>query len=88
MIVDLEEVDIGVELNSVFCGYGPVEGCCEHVNISFDSLKCLEYLDNLNNCQILKKESATCSYFIIINIFGKTPLLTYDLPSRFCKIYL
>lgn len=43
-------MDIGVELNSVCCGYGPVAGHCEHGNIPSGFLKGLEYLDNLNNC--------------------------------------
>jgi len=41
-----------------------VAGCCECGEEPSDSIKCGELLDQLRNCQLLKKDSAPRSYAI------------------------
>jgi hypothetical protein len=36
----------------------PLEGCCKQSDESLGSIKCQTFLDNFNNCQLLKDSAA------------------------------
>jgi hypothetical protein len=42
-------------------GLGLVAGSCEHGNETSGFIKAENFLDNLSECQVLKKDSAACS---------------------------
>jgi hypothetical protein len=42
-----------------------VAGCCEHSNEPMDSIKGGEFVDQLSDYQLLKKDSAPFSYFVM-----------------------
>jgi hypothetical protein len=42
-------------------GQDPMAGSCEHGNVNSGSIKGREFLDQVNDCQILKKESVLWS---------------------------
>jgi len=46
------------ELDTNDTGYGPVAGFCEHGNEPSGSIKSGKFLDQLSDCQLLKKHSA------------------------------
>jgi hypothetical protein len=48
-------------LDSSGTGWGPVVGFCEHGNKPLASMKGGEFLDQLSDCWLLKKDSASWS---------------------------
>jgi hypothetical protein len=47
----------GYELNLSDSGHKKVAGCCEHVTEPLGSIKCREFLDQLSEYYVLKKNS-------------------------------
>jgi hypothetical protein len=56
--MDLREIGWESGLDSSGSGFGPVAGSCEHGNETTGSTKSGKFLDHLNECLLLKKDSA------------------------------
>jgi hypothetical protein len=53
------------ELNLSVLGYGQVVGCCEQGNEISAAMKCREFINYLKIYDVLKEDSAPCSYLFI-----------------------
>jgi hypothetical protein len=51
-------------LGSSGSGYGPVAGCCAHLNAPSGSIKGGVCVDYLSDCQLLKKDSTAWSWLV------------------------
>jgi hypothetical protein len=60
----LKEIRLRVWIDSSGSGQGPVAGSCEHGNEPSRSINCGEFVDQLNACQLLKKD---CSMELTVN---------------------
>ena len=56
--MDVKEMGGWCGLDGSGTGQGQVVGCCEHVHEPSGFTKCWEFLDQLRNCWLLKKDSA------------------------------